>query len=300
MNSPKPSMLERMKPRGLLERLLSPTSQCLTIGTANEPSVTWTSREKESEKGPVLNLKADDLSEPKEAKEMRMMTASTMSQPTDDQKSTWTNSCGQYLTELKVAHYEASALPQETSSVTTPWTSSLLKRISSTQGLHPSSLTPSGSPSCWGWPSISTQSSVDVTLTQKYLTRSETSQSRLERLPLQSPSNPPGIGSLLGAKPLLLQSSPSHIEVKSVRTMGGTSLTSSLPLLRNITTSSSTTTERSENESHSAETSCSLTLPSSGTCECSTSMSGVQAQSCKCKRAQDDDLQNIQATHVCD
>jgi hypothetical protein len=52
----------------------------------------------------------DSVSELKEAKEMRMMMASTMSQPTDDQRLTWTNSCGQYLTGLKVAHCETSVL----------------------------------------------------------------------------------------------------------------------------------------------------------------------------------------------
>src|SRR6267154_3456929 len=61
-NSSKPSLLERMKPRSLLERLSDPISLCSTIGTENEHSAREENNMVKSEKiqGPTTRDTRDE------------------------------------------------------------------------------------------------------------------------------------------------------------------------------------------------------------------------------------------------
>jgi hypothetical protein len=86
-----------------------------------------------------------------------------MNRSTDDQRSTQSSSPGLCQTEWKAAHCEMSAPQPETSSPTTPSTSNLPNRTSSTQGPRPSSPTRSGSRFCRVSPSTLTQYSADGT-----------------------------------------------------------------------------------------------------------------------------------------
>src|ERR1700677_1731141 len=53
-SSPRLSLLKRMEPLSLLERLSSPTSQCSTTGTMSAPLATQMSTGKEHKKNPAL------------------------------------------------------------------------------------------------------------------------------------------------------------------------------------------------------------------------------------------------------
>src|SRR5258705_191014 len=155
-SSQRPSLLERMNQQSLLERLSSPISRCLTIGTGNVPSVTQMSSMKRSERrSPMKMPSVKDTNGCKESMEMNM-TPSAMSRSTDDQKSTQSSSPGPCRTEWKAAQCEMSVLQPETLSLTTPLTSNSPNRTSSTQGQRPSSPTQSGSRYCRVSPSTLT------------------------------------------------------------------------------------------------------------------------------------------------
>src|ERR1700733_5589510 len=100
----RPSLLERMKPQSLQERLSNPTSRCSTIGTVNAPSVTRTSSEKRPKKESTIQMPAEKgINEWKEMTETGM-TLSAMNQSTDDQRLTQINSPGLSPTKWKAAH----------------------------------------------------------------------------------------------------------------------------------------------------------------------------------------------------
>ena len=98
---PKPSLLEWMKLLSLLERFLMPTSKCLTIGTKNGPSATWTSSKKRPKQGCLtqMSIKTDINKQ----KKMRTMstTLSVTNRSTDNSKLTQSSFPGLCQTELK-------------------------------------------------------------------------------------------------------------------------------------------------------------------------------------------------------
>ena len=161
MSSLKQSLLERLKLRSLLARLLSPMLWCLMTGTKNKPSAMQTS----GKKGP--KMKQVQISTNSHAnKEKDVKKASTMMSATNqsigDQRLIQGSSHGQFQARLMDVPCETNVLQLETSLPITPSMSNS-PRCTSTQGLHLNSKIWSGSPSCWVSPSTSMQSSVDGT-----------------------------------------------------------------------------------------------------------------------------------------
>src|SRR5882762_6733076 len=303
MNSQRPSLLERMRPLSLRERLSNPTSPCSTTGTASAPSVTRTSNEKRPKKGSTIQMPAEKgINEWKEMTKTSM-TLSVVNQSTDDRKSTQTSSPGPCPTEWRAAHYETSAPQPETSSPTTPSTSSLPKHTSLTQGLHPSSPTQSGNHYYRVSPSTLMRYSAGDTLlnmTPNSPMTLGTSQSQPKRLPRQKQSKLQEIGSLPGTKPQRRQPLLSRIGAKNSKNTAGT-FSTCLPLSqKNTTDSFSTMTEPYANELPCAETSYSRISPSLATCESNSSMSEVLTRDRKRKRTPDGGPQSDLVIPVCD
>src|SRR6202167_1477525 len=137
-------------------------------------------------------------------------------------------------------------------------------------------------------------------MTQKSHTRSETLPSRPERRQRPKPSDQQGTGSSPGPRQQLLQPSLSPTETGSAKNTESTFLDSSQPLRKNITTSSSTTTEQSVNASPCGETCFLPTSPTLGTYEYSSSTCEAPTLGSKRKRPADDVHQGVQVTHACD
>src|ERR1700734_2004097 len=108
-SSLRPSLLERMKPQSLQERLSSPTFQCSTIGTGSEPLVTQTSNKKRPKRRSRTRKPTEKgTNEPKETMKTDM-TTSAMNRFIDGQRSTQSSSPGPCQTGWKAAHCEMSA-----------------------------------------------------------------------------------------------------------------------------------------------------------------------------------------------
>src|SRR5882762_2803194 len=138
MSSPSQSLMERLKPRSLQERLSSPTLQCLTTGIENERSRMQTSNKRGSRKNTNRTLIRGHENEQEEAMETSI-TKSAMNRSTDDQRSIRSCSHGQCQIESEAVDYEMSALPPGISSQITPLTSNSPKPIYSIPKLRPNS-----------------------------------------------------------------------------------------------------------------------------------------------------------------
>jgi hypothetical protein len=262
----KPSLLERMKPQSLLERLSDPTSQCSTTGT----EIGHLAKEyiaMKSEK-----IQDIELQTPEREREKRKMKLpkkmSAMNLYTNDPKLTWAYSHGPLPIELEEGHCEMSVLQPRTLLLTTRSISNSPKHISSTQDPPLSSQTWSGSQSCQVYLSISTQSSAATTqqnMTKKSHMKSETLPSPLERLQHPKLSDQQVNGSSHGPKQQQQQPSLSHIKVENAKNMVNTYSDSSQPLRKNTTTSYSTMTEQPVNVLPFDETYFLLTSPTLGT-----------------------------------
>jgi hypothetical protein len=257
-----------------------------TIGTASAPSVIRMSSKKRPGKGSKNQLPVEKgINKWKEMTQTGMM-LSVVNQSTDDQRLTQISSPGLSPTELRAAHYETSALQPEISLPTTHSTSSLQKRTSLNQGLHPSSPTWSGSHYYQVSPSTLTRYSADDTLlnmTPKSPMTSGTSQSQPGKLQHQKQSKQPEIGSSPGTKRQRQQPLLSHIGARNAKNTAGTFSTCSPCSQKNTTDSFSIMTKPYTNKLPCTETSCLQTSPSLATCEYNSSMSEVQTQGRKHK-----------------
>ena len=110
MNSQSPSLLESMEPQSLLDRLLSPTSPCLTITTENEHSAM--PAHQEWKKGPT---QTQVTSTKGRYTQRKGMTSSVTNQCINGQRSIPIVSCGSSQTKPVAQVCEMNALKPETS-----------------------------------------------------------------------------------------------------------------------------------------------------------------------------------------